>query len=41
MSIPAKELDDDLDDEERDYIQAYNSKVKHNESTVDMASPTK
>ena len=30
-----------MDDEGQDYIQAYNSKVKHNESTIDMAPPTK
>jgi hypothetical protein len=41
VSIPAREWYDDLDDEERDYIQAYNSKVKHNEPTVDMVPPTK
>ena len=41
VSMPAKEWYDDLDDEEHDYIQAYNSKVKHNEPTVDMTPPTK
>jgi len=32
VSIPAKEWYDDLDKAERDYIQAHNAKVKHNES---------
>jgi len=30
-----------LDEAERDYIQAYNTKVKHNESTIDLTPPTK
>jgi len=41
VSIPAKEWYDNLDEAERDYIQAYNAKVKHNESTIDLAPPTK
>jgi len=41
VSIPAKEWYDDLDEAERDYIQAYNAKVKHNESTIDLTPPTK
>jgi len=41
VSIPAKEWYDDLDKAERDYIQAYNAKVKHNESTIDLTPPTK
>jgi len=41
VSIPAKEWYDDLDEAEHDYIQAYNAKVKHNESTVDLTRPTK
>jgi len=41
VSIPAKEWYDDLDETERDYIQAYNAKVKHNESTIDLTPPTK
>jgi hypothetical protein len=39
VSIPAKEWYDDLDDAERDYIQAYNSKVKHNEPTNALTVP--
>jgi len=41
VSIPAKEWYDDLDETERDYIQAYNAKVKHNKSTIDLTPPTK
>jgi len=41
VSIPAKEWYDDLDETERDYIQAYNAKVKHNESTINLTPPTK
>ena len=36
-----KEWYDDLDEAERDYIQAHNAKVKHNESTIDLTPPTK
>jgi len=39
VSVPAKEWYDDLDDAERDYIQAYNAKVKHNEPTNALAVP--
>jgi len=39
--IPAKEWYGNLEEAERGYIQAYNAKVKHNESTIDLTPPTK